>query len=74
MADTKKPAKKATPAKEQTPIEQLLQKRADLLELRKSNRAGELVNPRAITSARKEIARLLTAIRAEERTAAKESK
>ena len=36
----------------------------NLLETRRSHRAGELVNPRAITHARKEIARLKTAIRA----------
>lgn len=44
----------------------LLTKQNDLLEARKSHRAGELVNPRAITGLRKEVARLKTAIRAEE--------
>lgn len=73
MADAKTASKKAAPKKELPIQEQLHAKRADLLELRKSNRAGELVNPRAITSTRKEIARLLTAIRAQE-LAAKESK
>lgn len=72
MADTKT-TKKATEAKELSLNEQLIAKRAELLELHKSNRAGELVNPRSITRVRKEIARLLTAIRAEE-LAAKESK
>ena len=35
-----------------------------MLETKRSHRAGELVNPRAITLGRKEIARLKTAIRA----------
>ena len=37
-------------------------KRSDLATLRQSHRAGELVNPRAITAARKDIARALTAL------------
>lgn len=37
-------------------------KRNDLIEARRSNAAGELVNPRAITAYRKEIARILTQI------------
>ena len=45
---------------------ELVAKQNDLLETRRSHRAGELVNPRAITVIRKEIARLNTAIRAEE--------
>jgi large subunit ribosomal protein L29 len=72
MAETKT-TKKPAVKKELNLQEQLAAKRADLLELRKSNLAGELVNPRSITSTRKEIARLLTAIRTEELTA-KESK
>lgn len=72
MAETKT-TKKPAVKKELNLQEQLAAKRADLLELRKSNLAGELVNPRSITSTRKEIARLLTAIRTEE-LAAKESK
>lgn len=44
----------------------LAAKQNDLLEARKGHRAGELVNPRVITHTRKEIARLKTAIRAEE--------
>jgi ribosomal protein L29 len=44
----------------------LTTKQQDLLEARKGHRAGELVNPRAITFTRKDIARLKTAIRAEE--------
>ena len=38
------------------------EKRSDLLEARRSNKAGELVNPRAIREYRKEIARLMTQI------------
>lgn len=41
-------------------------KRNDLLEAKRGHRAGELVNPRVITMTRKEIARINTAIRAEE--------
>lgn len=39
---------------------QLAEKRRDLLIARRSNTAGDLVNPHAITSLRKEIARLMT--------------
>ncbi len=44
----------------------LATKQNDLLEARRGHRAGELVNPRVITVTRKEIARIKTAIRAEE--------
>ena len=46
--------------------EELITKRSDLLEAKRSNAAGELVNPRVITNTKKEIARLLTAIKATE--------
>lgn len=69
--------KKMKKAEEVKTIEQLrveLQaKRADQLAARKSHAAGELVNPRVITTIRKEIARLSTAIRALE-LSEKESK
>lgn len=70
MADTKKPAvKKAAPKKaavaEKSLQEQLVEKRADLLGYQKSHAAGELVNPRAITAARKEVARIMTKINQE---------
>lgn len=52
---------------------ELTDKQVDLVTSRRSHRAGELVNPRAIGTIRKEIARLHTAIRAAE-LAAKESK
>ena len=64
MAEAK--TTKAAPKKELTPAEQLVAKRNDLLEARKSHAAGELVNPRVITTLRKDIARLLTTINAKE--------
>lgn len=69
MADVKA-TKKAAPKKaekvELSLGEQLAAKRIELLEARKSLAAGELVNPRVIASYRKEIARLLTKINAQE--------
>ncbi|MFZ1361048.1 MAG: 50S ribosomal protein L29 [Candidatus Saccharimonadales bacterium] len=53
--------------------EELAGKQADQITHKRSHAAGELVNPRALTLVRKEIARLHTAIRAAE-LAAKESK
>jgi large subunit ribosomal protein L29 len=79
MADkktTKKPAAKK--ADEVKTIEQLqadlATKLQDQLDAKKSHAAGELVNPRVLTSLRKEIARLHTAIRAAELAEQKESK
>jgi len=73
MATTKPAAPKKVVKKEATVvksredlIKDLAAKQHDLLEARKGHRAGELVNPRTITHARKDIARLKTAIRAEE--------
>mgnify|MGYP000935048799 CR=1 FL=1 len=69
MADvktTKKAAPKKAEVKELSLNEQLAAKRADLLEAKKSLAAGELINPRVITTTRKEIARLLTKINAQE--------
>jgi len=67
-ATTKKVVKKeATVVKSREDlIKDLAAKQHDLLEARKGHRAGELVNPRTITHTRKDIARLKTAIRAEE--------
>lgn len=74
MAESKKTAKKAEVVKSLEDLRKdLAAKQNDLLESRKSHRAGELVNPRVLGSVRKEIARLHTAIRAAE-LAAKESK
>ena len=44
----------------------LATKRNDLLEARRSLAAGELVNPRVISTYRKEIARMLTEIKSKE--------
>jgi ribosomal protein L29 len=60
-----KSTKKVTPKAEKSVNEQLIEKRADLLEAKKSLAAGELVNPRVIGSLRKDIARLLTTINAQ---------
>lgn len=65
MADKK--AKKAEEVKTIDQLRETLEtKQQELLEARKSHTAGELVNPRVITQTRKEIARLKTAIRADE--------
>lgn len=87
MADAKKPAAKKTAPKKtaqkqlalrEMSVEelnkQLTQQRADLLEAKKSHRAGELVNPRVLGATRKQIARLNTAIRAAELKQPKENK
>ena len=77
MAEAKKTTKKtieATEVKDVTTLRaDLVAKQQDLLDSRKSHRAGELVNPRVLGTIRKEIARLHTAIRAAEQ-ATKESK
>lgn len=72
-AKTTKPAAKKTVKKEAPVVKtlddlkkDLAAKQKDLLEAKRGHRAGELVNPRAITHNRKDIARLKTAIRAEE--------
>lgn len=69
MADKKTTAKKtAKQAVEVKTIDQLQEdltaKQNDLLQARRGHAAGELANPRVITTTRKEIARLHTAIRA----------
>lgn len=67
MAEAKKTAKKADVVKSLDELRaELATKQNDLLESRRSHRAGELVNPRVLGQIRKEIARLKTAIRAEE--------
>ncbi|HEY1085401.1 MAG TPA: 50S ribosomal protein L29 [Candidatus Saccharimonadales bacterium] len=65
MADKKTATKKASTKSEKTLQEQLVDKRKDLLDARKSHAAGELVNPRVITGYKKDIARLMTNINAE---------
>ncbi|MFZ1242949.1 MAG: 50S ribosomal protein L29 [Candidatus Saccharimonas sp.] len=70
MADTKKPiAKKATEVKTLEKLrEELTAKQNDLLESRRSHKLGELVNPRVLKSLRKDVARLLTEVKARELT------
>jgi ribosomal protein L29 len=69
--------KKTTQATEVKTLAQLREevaaKRADLIAARRGHAMGELANPRVLTSTKKEIARLLTAIRVAE-IAEKESK
>ncbi|PID33082.1 50S ribosomal protein L29 [Candidatus Saccharibacteria bacterium] len=63
MATTKKPTKDASTVKSIEDLKAELQaKRQDLTEARRSHAAGELVNPKALKSYRKDIARLLTEI------------
>ncbi len=67
MADTKKSAKKADVVKSLEELrEELTTKQQDLLDSRRSHKAGELVNPRVLRTIREEIARLKTAIRTAE--------
>jgi large subunit ribosomal protein L29 len=53
--------------------EEVAAKQSDLLEARRGHAAGELANPRYLSSLRKDIARLNTAIR-EQELSAKEDK
>lgn len=74
MATAKATTKaKATKSKEAPVVKSLedlkkdlLVKQTDMIEAKRGHRAGELVNPRVLTHTRKDIARLKTAIRAEE--------
>ena len=75
MAETKKTAKTASVVKSIDELRaELAAKRQELLDSRRSHKAGELVNTRALGQIRKEIARLLTAIRAQELAAEQEKK
>lgn len=72
---TTKTAKEAT--KVMTIVElraELLKAQTDLTDTKRGHRLGELTNPRAITVIRKKIARLQTAIRAEEIASSKGDK
>lgn len=72
-APAKKTAKVAAEVKTLDQLRaEVASKTADLIAAKRSHRAGELVNPRVLTTTRKEIARLNTAIRAAE-LAGKES-
>ena len=77
MAATKqvKKTKQATEVKTTDKlVAELAEKQADLIASKRSHKAGELVNPKVLNVTRKEIARLKTAIRANEITSKKESK
>lgn len=62
MAETKKSVKAAVVKTIDDLKKELAEKRNDLLQAKRSHAAGELVNPKALRSHRKEIARLLTQI------------
>lgn len=62
MAEAKKTVKAAVIKTIDDLKKELAEKRNDLLQAKRSHAAGELVNPRALRSLRKEIARLLTQI------------
>lgn len=64
-ADSKaKTTKKSAPKTEVSLLEQVTQKRKDLLDAKKSHKAGELVNPRVLGELRKDIARIMTKLNA----------
>ncbi|NTW62356.1 50S ribosomal protein L29 [Candidatus Saccharibacteria bacterium] len=72
---TKKTAIKATEVKTLAQLQtELATKQNDLVQAKRSHKAGELVNPRVITVTRKEIARLHTAITVAQATQNKENK
>ena len=62
MAEAKKTVKAAVVKTIDDLKKELAEKRNDLLQAKRSHAAGELVNPKALHSLRKEIARLLTQI------------
>ncbi len=62
MAETKKSVKAAVVKTIDDLKKELAEKRNDLIQAKRSHAAGELVNPKALRSLRKEIARLLTQI------------
>ena len=62
MAETKKSVQAAVVKTIDDLKKELAEKRNDLLQAKRSHAAGELVNPKALRSLRKEIARLLTQI------------
>ena len=66
MAEAKKTAKAAVVKTVEDLKKELAEKRNDLLQAKRSHAAGELVNPKALRSLRKDIARLLTQINEKE--------
>ena len=66
MAEAKKTAKAAVVKTVDDLKKEIAEKRHDLLQAKRSHAAGELVNPKALRSLRKDIARLLTQINEKE--------
>ena len=66
MAEAKKTAKAAVVKTVDDLKKELVEKRHDLLQAKRSHAAGELVNPKALRSLRKDIARLLTQLNEKE--------
>lgn len=67
MAGTKETAKTASIVKPINELRaELAAKHQELLDSRRSHKAGELVNPRVLGQIRKQVARLNTEIRAQE--------
>lgn len=66
MAEVKKTAKAAVVKTIDDLKKELAEKRNDLLQAKRSHAAGELVNPKALRSLRKDIARLLTQLNEKE--------
>ena len=66
MAGAKKTAKAAVVKTVDDLKKEVAEKRHDLLQAKRSHAAGELVNPKALRSLRKDIARLLTQINEKE--------
>ncbi|QJU10987.1 50S ribosomal protein L29 [Candidatus Saccharibacteria bacterium oral taxon 488] len=66
MAEAKKNAKAAVVKTVEDLKKELAEKRNDLLQAKRSHAAGELVNPKALRSLRKDIARLLTQLNEKE--------
>lgn len=66
MAEAKKTTKAAVVKTVDDLKKEVAEKRHDLLQAKRSHAAGELVNPKALRSLRKDIARLLTQINEKE--------
>ena len=66
MTEAKKPTKAAVVKTVDDLKKEVAEKRNDLLQAKRSHAAGELVNPKALRSLRKDIARLLTQINEKE--------
>lgn len=66
MAEAKKPTKAAVVKTVDDLKKEVAEKRNNLLQAKRSHAAGELVNPKALRSLRKDIARLLTQINEKE--------